>query len=461
MRTCAVGVTLAILLTAPAARAQTADLARAVTGFAPVPPDGPAAVIDPALQSQVRALVAGLGAADFRARETAGRELLALGDRALPALKLLLRSVEDPEAQRRLEAIVRRLDSDRLRSARRVSLKAVNKSPREIIAEIARQSGYPIRHGGGSEDSDLRLSLDLADVPFWLALDRVCDLAGLTVNDPGEEPSLTTFFSDTFNPYASYDGPFKVVAAHVAASRNLQLASLSRKQPNPRQPEYINLNLTIQSEPKAPIVGVGQAVVTRAVDDRGESLLPPAEPGASAPHPSYYPPTPTGNRSFAQTIGVSLVRADRAGSEIRELRGKVPVALLSEVRPEVVVPGLLGVKKKSFPGKSLDVEVGSADFRNGTLAVELTFRRRTGEPDDYTWLNGLHQRVEVTDAAGARLRFTGLTSQHNGPGLCTLGLQFTTQTGDRKTGKPDRLYFMEWVTVTHEVSFHFKDLPLP
>ena len=457
MRRLTVGAFLTVLLIPPAAPAHPAPVGPLPPETQlPIPPVQPTA----ADLARVRPLVAALGADDYRARETAGRDLVKLGDRVLPALRACLPTVSDPEARRRLDAIVTQLEAERLRSSRRVTIKMVNRSPREIVAEIARQSGYPIRHGGG-EDNQLRLTLELADAPFWLALDRVCDLAGMTVNDPDEDGSLATYFSDTFNPHTSYDGPFKIVASHVASNRSLQLAALSRKQPNPRQPEYINLNLTIHAEPKAPIVGIAQPQVEAAVDDRGASLLPPVEPGATAPHTSLYSPAPTGNRSFSQSFGVSLVRADRTGTSIKELRGKVPVALLGAVRPEVVVPGLLAVKKKSIRGRSLDLEIGAVDFQNGTLALELTFRRRSGDPDDYSWLNGLAQRVEVADAAGNRLRFVGLSSQHNGTNVCTLGLQFTTQAGGRKIGKPERLYFMEWVTVTRAVSFHFKDLPLP
>lgn len=429
-----------------------ATLLLLATGALTAPPD-PA--VDPA---KVTALVALLGSPDYRAREQAGRDLLALGDRGLPSLKAALPTLTDPEANRRLQVIVAQLDAERLRRPRRVTLKVQNQKPKDILAEIAKQSGYTIRCDGGNEPN-VRLSFDFADLPFWEALDRVCDAAGLVIGEQGEDGSMAAYFNDTYNPHVCYDGPFKVVATNFNSGRGLQLAGLSRKQPTPRQPEYLSLNLSVQSEPKAPVVGIGNPTVTKAVDDRGASLLPVGD-AAPEVHESLYLTTPS-FRSFNTNFAVGLVRGDRSADTLKEIRGKVPVQLLADTRPELVVPDLLTVKKRRFTGRSVELEVVSADFRNDLLTLELQFRRRAGDPDDYTWLNTLAMRVEVLDAAGAKLRFNGVSNQTNGPGVCGMTVQFTVPGGPAKVGKPATLQFVEWVTVTREVSFVLKDVPLP
>src|SRR5947209_9632914 len=93
---------------------------------APTPGAPPDPAIDPA---KVTALVALLGSPDFRARERAGRDLLALGDRALPALKAALPTMDDPEANRRLQVIVAKPDGARLRAARRLTLSVRDRKP--------------------------------------------------------------------------------------------------------------------------------------------------------------------------------------------------------------------------------------------------------------------------------------------------------------------------------------------
>src|SRR5207244_2819268 len=61
------------------------------------------------VEKRVEAAVARLGAADFKAREAAGAELLRLKELAYPALKRALKS-EDQEVKRRAEELVKEME---------------------------------------------------------------------------------------------------------------------------------------------------------------------------------------------------------------------------------------------------------------------------------------------------------------------------------------------------------------
>jgi hypothetical protein len=327
------------------------------------------------------------------------------------------------------------------------------------LAEIARQSGYAVQLNAGG-DEKATFSFDWADVPFWKALDEVCDAAGLSVQQQDDDGNLQVFFTDSYNPHTCYHGPFKVVATNINSGKNVSLSGINRKQGNPRQPEYLNLNFTVQAEPKAPLVGTGTVELTKAVDDKGNSLLqPPADPGADPFSTSFYPIQP-GFRSYAQGFAVGLFRSDRAAAEIKEVRGKVQVAVLSEVRPELVIDDLLAVKKKRFAGRTAEVEVTAADYQNDVLSLEVAIRQRNGDPDDYGWMNTVFQRLEVLDRDGKKFQFNGVNNQNTGPGVATLSMQFAHPPG-KKVGKPARLQLVEWLTVTKDVEFHFQDIPLP
>ena len=80
-------------------------------------PDSPlvAEKIDP----KVAQLIADLGSDDYRAREKAGNDLAALGEKALPGMRAALLATESPEVQRRLSVLVRKMDNERLVSPRR------------------------------------------------------------------------------------------------------------------------------------------------------------------------------------------------------------------------------------------------------------------------------------------------------------------------------------------------------
>ena len=182
MRRAAVGAVLAALAVLPAAAIPPEFPGGSALPMAGPTPPGAKAIIDQ------------LGSDDYRAREKAGKSILALGDRALPALKAALASTDDPEVHRRIEVLVEQLETERLVSPRRVTLKVKDKSVADIVAELAKQSGYPLQYQDG-RDGVQKLSFDLADVPFFRALgirDFKMDLAsvaalltlvGYSVND--------------------------------------------------------------------------------------------------------------------------------------------------------------------------------------------------------------------------------------------------------------------------------------
>jgi hypothetical protein len=408
---------------------------------------------------RIRDLVAKLGSSDFREREAAGKQLAREPDRALPAMRQALRTLEDPEAARRLEVLVKKLHTARLVSPKRVTFSGARVPIKGLLAEIAKQTGYKLNFANLGESEKVKLSVKWAETPFWLAIDEICNATGLQVNpeDQTEEGTLSVFDNDSYNPHVCYAGPFRMVATNIGSNKNVQLSGLPRRMPLPRQPDYLNLNFQIQSEPKNPIVGTQQPELTKAVDDTGASLIPPKEDEQNRSYfaPYYY-------RGFNQYAGLNLVRGGRNATVIKELRGKVTVMLLSDTRPEIVVENLLAItKKKKFVGRSTELEIESAAEANGSVTVNLTARQLNPNPEDYSWMNTVFQRLEVVDDAGVKWTAGGVNNQNNTPGAVALTLTFMPPAGNRKAGKPSRLQFVEWVTHPREVEFLFKDIPLP
>src|SRR5262249_9773567 len=157
-------------------------------------------------------------------------------------------------------------------------------------------------------------------------------------------------------------------------------------------------------------------------------------------------------RSFNQGLSVGLCRPNPKSTTVKELAGKVTVIVLAEVRPELTIENLLDVKKKTFTGRTLDIEVISSDFQNDVLNLELMLKRRSGDPEDYNWINFATQRLEVTDAKGEKLQFNGVNEQTVGTNSVTIKAMFSANLGSKKAGRPTRLRYLEWVTVSKEVS---------
>src|SRR5690242_1034905 len=124
----------------------------------------------------IETLIEQLGDKDFQRREAASKALATLGVEALPALQRG-RSHPDPEVRRRLDELIPPLERTLTLAPKRVTLHLTNKPIREAIDEISKQTGY--RFAGlesqGSKADKLVYTFHFDKVPFWQALDRVCE----------------------------------------------------------------------------------------------------------------------------------------------------------------------------------------------------------------------------------------------------------------------------------------------
>ena len=90
-------------------------------------------------------LIEQLASRDYREREKANKALNALGDRALPHLKAAMAKSDSPEAQRRLEVMVSRMERELFLAPSRVSLKAKNQPMKATLKDLCRQAGYELK----------------------------------------------------------------------------------------------------------------------------------------------------------------------------------------------------------------------------------------------------------------------------------------------------------------------------
>ena len=403
-------------------------------------------------------LVAQLAADDYVARERAGSALLKAGDGAIPDLKVALAKAADPEARRRLEVLLERLESTRLSESRRVTLKVVRKPAKEVFAEIARQTGYKFRLDA-SPDNAL-VTFDWRGTPFLQAVDQLCDVLQLNANVEDPDGTVQIFDGDQLHPHAAYCGPYRIVATNLSSNRNLQVGGFSRKNPLARQPDSVNVGVTVSGEPKACLCALGQATVVRATDELMNSLLfgdpGPGDdplPGPDLPLPAF--------RTYSSGTSFTLNRVARQADFVKECRVKMTVAVLSESRAEVVVTDVAKAAGQKFTGRTHLLEVGASGVQNNAASVSVTVRRKALDAnEDYSWVNNVQQRFEAFDAEGRPLRFNGVSDQNVTPNAVTLVLTFA-KPGGQKPPKIAKLQLVEWVVQHKPIEFTLTDMPLP
>ncbi|MDB5312690.1 MAG: repeat protein [Gemmataceae bacterium] len=431
---------------------------------AAAPPAAQPTVAAGPIDPTVADLVTALGDPDYRTREKAGQALEAKGDKILPDLRRAMTDADNPEVARRLAVLVRRMDHDRLVAPKRVTLAVKNKSAKDVFDEIAKQSGYRIEFQGNPA-ADQKYSFEFDKVPFWQVVDKVAEKTGTTATTEYDDEAIrVNAFSESANPYVAYAGPFRFMANSISSNRNVQLSGLNRGGIGNRSNESVHINFTIQSEPKNPILGTTNhmAEVLAAADETGASMVPPKDQN-NGYRAGYY------NGSYQRhnvNGNINLVRGARDATTIKTLKAKMGIILLAGTVPEVVILDPLKTKNKKIVGRTVEIDFDSLAEQNGQYTATLT-AKKVGADDqngiDYNWSNNLWQKLELVDEKGNRYRANWGNVNNNGMAVhMTVPFAANDRRGQpQKLGPPVKLIFNEWLQVTHEVTFEFKDVPLP
>ena len=384
--------------------------------------DGP----DPA------ALADRLGAARYSDREAAGEALIRIGPGALPALAKG-RESRDIEVRRRAEILAARIEADAVLGATRVRLGLRDRPLAEAVGAIASGSGMRLDPAGpGATWPDARVTLVAGEpLPFWGAVDRLCEAGGLRRQYP---PEGTSFFPvrppfgldlvpGRARPPASDSGALRVELIRVrhrlerdhgdGESAEFPFGSPTAGRRDPKTGATLDAtyaaDLLVSAEPRLRIFGGGEVEKAEAIDDRGRSLvkLPTPEEERQEreireanPHldPALHPGLRYGggSRSSMKTwpARVALAYPSPPARRIARLGGVIPVVVVAR-RPDPLTIELKGSTGKEFAAGPARITVHEFRAEPGREAtVDLTL---APDPAD------LGETLTVSDTAGARV----------------------------------------------------------
>jgi hypothetical protein len=402
-----------------------------------------------------------LASPKFRDRESASREIFVLGERAIQPLRDHIRTTEDVEVERRLEAILAKLERQRLIEPRRITFTGT-RTISELLTIISTQTGYRlnIQQNQRSEQKQ-KLTVKWDRTPFWQAIDEACDAAGLLVEPYGNNDSvgmaISIFDNDASNPHVSRSGPFRAVATNISLNRNVQLANVPRRNQALQRSEAMVLNLQVFSEPKTPMIRTPTVRVIKAIDDRGTDLVLTED----AEHRSYYRGSEQSMRTNNAHLWVNFGRPHRDATIIKELTANVSYTLLQRTRPLLVIESIAKSLNKPFSCRSAEVKVLTLnDMNAGQFSIRIVHREKASQQEAYDWGAGIQQRYEILDEQNRPFQLVNVVSIETGSEGTTLDLAFAAPDGESR-GKPTKLTFVEWVGTTVESHITFRNLPLP
>jgi len=402
----------------------------------------------------VEQLIEQLSHRDFRTREEAALALEGKGEAALPLMRRA-QPHSDPEVRQRLAGLIARGERAYLIAPKRVTVVADQTPVNQVFADIARQSGYKLVL---QQAPPMLVSLRAENQPFWEVVDAVCRQTGLGLQQQFDNSNALTFFRvGRLTPNVCYAGPFRIAAASFHHSRTLDLTTPLVNAVGRPTTESLTMTITVVGEPKVPLMSLGQPRILSAIDENGQSLVPPqARVYESHYHHYYY-----GNRNALMQTQVQLLGHGGART-LRHVTGTVPITMLAEQRPEIVVEEILTVKSKKYESGQVVIEIDEVkEQANRQVTIRATARRNAAENQyDYTWTNSLGQRVELFDVQGQKFN-TDRFDWESGSPTSVAGTFHFGDGGNAKLGKPARLVYYNWITTQHQIAFEFRDLPLP
>ena len=433
---------------------------------------GTAPASDPA------SLVDQLGSPRFAERERAASGLLELGAGALPALRGA-RSARDAEVRTRASAILDRIESDLMVRPTLVALDFRDRPLAEVLRTLSDRSRMVLRPDE-PDDRDSwparKVSLESPEpVPFWAAIDRLCDAGGLRYS-PGAVPDVSGreragLLLSQGKPRgraASDQGPFRVKVMRIHHSRDRIFETDDGPDaPAAETAEEFEVQLEVFAEPRLLIGQVGPLVLSEAIDERGRSLRPPAQgEAAQGDDDSSYD-----DQNFGQgavTLLIPLRFPNPPCAAIGRLRGSVPILVASRKEGPLDLP-LADAAVKVHSNGDLRVKVHEfkpeADGMPAT--IELSVRPgpdaangpspRSGENPIVATATALEHQVEVVDAKGRILPWSLTSQEVQGDGnRVTIAIS-----PPEEAGPPARLLIYGLSRATVRVPFEFKDIPTP
>jgi hypothetical protein len=267
------------------------------------------------LKTDVRRLVRQLDSPELADREAAEAELLRRG----PAILGLLPKSNDSdsaEVRQRLGRVRQRLQQAAAEAVTRsstITLRANDMPLSRVLSIFEQQSGNRIvdaRQKRGQPVADPKLSVVFDKTPFWPALDRVLDQAGLIVYPFSDNAAIEVMAKSDGKQAArygrvSYVGPFRIEATQIQARRDLRGGE-----------GILVVNVEAAWEPRLRVIGLMQRMAdVKATDERGRNL-PVADAQAQLE-------IPTGGDSSAVKFDLRLQRPSRQAERIASIKGRL------------------------------------------------------------------------------------------------------------------------------------------
>src|SRR3954471_5225700 len=402
---------------------------------------------DAALRDRVLQLVERLDSSKMEARKSAEEALVKLGPRIVPFLPEVTKGTSAERKQRleRIRAALLEAKDEGNLGASKVTIKGRGIRLSEAVQKLQAQSGNAIndlREQMGAEVTNPALDLEIADMPFFEALDVVARKAEVTPYFYTGDGTIGLMAGASNSSFpVQYSGPFRIALKQIAAVRDFQAGSASA-----------NAQFEVAWEPRLrPMLLALDADELKISDDRGQDVEPQVMNEAS--EVVLRPENP------AAEINVNLAAPDRAAKQLARLK----------VKAEVTVPA--GIRTFRFPSLAardvtqkqgdINVVLESTEVDEQVWKVNVVLEYPGEGPAFESYRQGLfNNRLWLQKADGSRFDHNGGFSNTASDGG-KLGFEYLFVDAPGKPADYQLVYETPSKVITIPLEFEFKDVPLP
>jgi hypothetical protein len=420
----------------------------------------------------VDALIKQLGSDDAGERDSAQKQLVAMGQSVVPALKKAADSSDDPEIQSRAAAALAQMKDADSNGVSFITLHLKDAAPADALSVVAAQAhthfGGP-GTGAPAFAQGQTVTVDADHKPFWDVLADICTQTGrcpmMGMNGRDEMMLMPSPRNWLVQSPHQVVGPFWVGVAGLYHTRNIDLMTTAQTD------DQFQVRLLVMPEPKLSVTQMSEFVVKEATDDAGNSLLPRTQVAAIT---RMF----RNARMMNNTVSSSLSYPAQPGKKIKVLRGEVKMMIAEDVQ-QFEIDNVLGTPKvtKPLPNRKIQATVtrASNDVYRGTIQCT-----RDGLDEDQ-WQAMISHAGEITlEDADGHAYMTNQTNIAMATGstdtltinavffrnaFAAVGMNGIPAAGAvaiNKVGDPRRLVWNVATTVKPVVvPVSFKDLPMP
>ena len=402
---------------------------------------------DAALRDRVLQLIERLDDPKPEARDEAEARLIKLGARALPLLPdpASVTSKERKERLEKVRATLRQAEEETSTVASRVTIQAKAIRLSEALGLIQKQTGNGItdlREQLGGETTNPAFDLDIHDVLFHEALDRVARLAEVSVNAfTGDGTIGITAGMPSKDPLIQYVGPFRVAFKQLTEVRDLQAgtSAASAQLEVAWEPRLRPMLLTLKSDGLAVKDDKNREVKPQAMMESNEVVLRPENP--------------------AVEMNLNLEAPDRSAMKLSSFRIKADVTLPAGIKtfrfPSLAQENVTQ-KQGDVSATLQNVEIDEQVWK---VNVELVYPGNGPAFESYR--QGLfNNRIWLQKADGSRFEHNGGFSNTSSDGG-KLGFEYLFVDAPGKPADYQLVYETPSKVVTIPLEFEFKNVPLP